>query len=419
MKKIIGIVFFCITMSAVNAQDLQVVNAFIAAGQYDKAKESLDKFFEKPSNANNPEAWYYRAFIYNAQTRAKGISTADANALNHKSVEALKKYKELDPKEKFTKEENNQTLYNQYFSFYQMALNSYNDKNYEQSFNNFKDALEVHDYIYVNKYDGPKDLKMSALDTDVVWNLAILGNELKRNDDVFVYYKKLVDAGLKDPKYLEAYEGVALYYKKNKDAANLNAYIEKGRQTFPNEQFWEDLDIQSNTEGLTGDPLFKKYEELIVRYPSSFYVYYYYGADLLHYVYSDDAKNVNVVGYKNKIPEMLKKALSINNTVDVNMMLANFYYNNSFDLSDSAQRVKGTKPADVAKRNDLMAQSKRSLEECLPYAEKAVDTYSKMDKLKTTEKNNYRLALDMLSEIWRVKGDPNKSKEYKDKKAAI
>jgi len=422
MKKIICIVFLLTGAWTLRAQDkdLEIAKTFMMANQFEKGKEALDKYMAaKPANANNPEAVYYKAFVYNAVSREATKTLAEASALNRESFSAMKQYMQLDQKAKYTTDEGNSTIYNQYYSFYDFAIKAYNAKTYDASYANFKDALDVHDYIYTHKLEGPKGLKFAAMDSDVVWNLAILGNELKKPDDVFGYYKRVVDADFKDPKYLEAYENVVLHYQKAKDQAMFDQYLEKGKATFPNESFWQEVDIQNATDGATGEALFKKYDDLAAKYPGSYTVWFYYGNDLNRFVYADENKAMDMTAYKAKVPELLKKAIAINSTGEANMLMANFYYNNSFDLGDAASKIKGTKPDEVKKKTDLMNASKKALDDCLPYAMAAVDLYSKQPKLKGAEKTNYRLAYDMLIEIWRVKGDPKKSAEFKAKKEAI
>jgi len=422
MKKIICIVFLMSGAWTLKAQDkdLIIAETFLQANQFEKGKQAVDNFIAaKPANANNAEAIYYKAFAYNAVSRDATKALEEAIALNKESFSAIKKYKELDPKEKFTKEESYNTVYNQYYTFYDFAIKAYNGKKYDVSFNTFKDALDVHDYIYSNKMTGPKALNFSALDTDVVWNLAILANELKKPDEAANYYKKIIEAGLKNEKYLEAYEQVVVHYQKAKDVAHFNEYLEKGKSAFPNESFWIDIDIQNAVDGATGEALFKKYDELAAKYPTNYTVWFYYGNDLNKFVYADENKGIDMAAYKLKIPELFKKALAINSTAEANMLMANFYYNNSFDLGDAASKIKGTKPEDGKKRTELVNASKKALDDCLPYAMAAVDLYAKQAKLKGTEKTNYRLAYDMLAEIYRVKGDLKKSEEFKAKKAAI
>ena len=418
MKKIICIVFLISVVAVLKAQDIDpATKAYIYANQFKQGKEGVDKFLAK--NANSAEGWYYKAYVYNALARDNAKTIDEGNASNRESFEAIKKYRVLDPKEKLTKEESNGTIYNIYYSFYDFAIKAYNAKNYDVSFKNFKDALDAHDYIYVNKLLGPKGLSFSALDTDVVWNLAVLGDELKDSVSVNGYYKSLIDADLKGDKYLVAYEQLVLRYQRAKEQALFEQYLQKGKSNFPDDPFFEQIDIQNAIGGLSGPALFKKYDELASKYPNSYVVWLQYGDDLNKYVYADENKNLNVSAYKTKVPETLKKAIAIKSTPEANMLLANFYYNNSFDLSDASSKIKGTKPDDVKKRTDLLNASKKSLDDCLPWAMAAVDLYSKQPKLKGTEKTNYRLAYDMLAEIYRVKGDPKKSAEFKAKKDAI
>ena len=106
-------------------------------------------------------------------------------------------------------------------------------------------------------------------------------------------------------------------------------------------------------------------------------------------------------------------------TCDNNFLMANYLYNNSFDLNDLAKNIKGVKPEDVKKKTELNNSAKKSQEDCLPYALKAVELFEKLPKLKGNEKTNYKQTIEMLSELYRVKGDAKKSTEYKAKKEAV
>ncbi len=419
MKKIIFVIFLLSGWAIGQAQDLDMTKAYIVAGQYAKGKDGIDKFLSKAGNETNAEAWYYKAYLYNALSRDTSKTNAEMGALNTESFEALKKYKQLDAKGKLTKEESNGTIYNVYYAFYDFGLKAYNAKNAEGAYSQFKSALGVHDYIFSNSLDGPKGLKFSALDTDLVWNLAIIGNQLKRDNETVDYYKKIVEVNLNDPKYLQAYESIVFYYKEAKDQAAFKTYLEKGKANYPKESFWEAIDIEFAVQGLTGDALFKKYDELAALYPNSYVVLFNYGIELNKYVYADENKSLDLGAYKARIPELFKKALAINNTVESNIMLSSFYYNNYFDVNEAVGKIKGTKPEDNKKRAELANAAKKSMEDCQPYALASTDLFSKMPKLKTTEKNSYRQAYDMLVEVARVKGDTQKMAEYKAKKDAI
>ena len=137
------------------------------------------------------------------------------------------------------------------------------------------------------------------------------------------------------------------------------------------------------------------------------------------YIYAEDTKPEAVPAAKARFAEVLKKAIALKSNAEDNFLMANFLYNNSFDLSDESKKVKGVKPEDVKKRNELTNAAKKSMEDCIPYATAAADFYEKMPKLKAAEKANFKQCYDMLSEIYRVKNDAKRSADFKAKKDAI
>ena len=420
MKKIYLLVILLVAgLSIIKAQSLEDIRKFILLRQYQKGKDEVDKFLNNSSNATKAEAWYYKAFVYNILSRDSNMSVLQSGNLNQESFIALKKYKELDPKEPLTKEENNATLFNVYYAYYDQALKAYNGKDYAQSFTSFSNALNVHDYIAGNNVIGDKSTKFSALDTNVVFNLIIIGNELKKNDELVPFYKRLADANVNDTKYVEVYEGIVMYYKKTRNQAAFAEYLEKGKKYYPKDTFWEDIEIENAVEGLEKEQLFKKYDEMLVKYPNNFALLFNYGNELNRYVYSDETKTGDINTFKAKIPDLFKKAIAINSTIDANMLLASFFYNNSYDLTEESKKIKGTKPEDVKKRTELVNASKNNLMMCIPVAEEAVKLFAAKPKLKGSEKINYKLALDMLSTIYKINGDQKKSDEYGKKKADV
>ncbi len=419
MKKIYLVISLLMGVSMVKAQDMDDIRKYIILKQYAKSREELDKYLNNPSNAAKPDGWYYKAFVYSVLARDAAQPMTQSNMLNQEAFKAIKKYRELDPKEKLTKEEENATLFNIYYSFYDLGVKTYNSKNYDQSFTNFSNTLEVHDYIFGNSLVGGKTTRFSSLDTDVVFNLIVLANELKKTDELVPLYKKMVDANLTDEKYLEAYEGIVMHYKKIKDQASFDEYLAKGKKNFPKDEFWEAIDIEYATDGLAKEDLFKKYDELIARYPGSYVLFYNYAFELNKYVYSDDPKTGDLSALKLKIADLFTKAIAIKSTVDANMLLANFYYNNSYDLTEEAKKIKGTKPDEVKKKQDLNNASKVNLNLSIVPAEEAVRLFAAMPKLKGSDKVNYKQALDILSTVYKINGNAKKSEEYDKKKLEV
>jgi len=223
MKKYVFVIMLVFGSLYVSSQELPAdIRFMIEAKQFDKAKEGINKFIADPKNAANTTAWYYKAYVYSALARDPKKTVAEAKSLNDEAFVALKKYTEIDTKATLTKEENNSTLFNIYFSYYDLGVKLYTEKNFSESYNLFRNSLDVHDYGVAKNLNGPGTLKFAVHDTDLVWNLAVLANELKKKDDAMIYYKKIADADLKDEKYVTAYEEMIVKYKNEKNAELFN-----------------------------------------------------------------------------------------------------------------------------------------------------------------------------------------------------
>ena len=420
MKSKILVLMLMLVGLVSQAQDLDNIKLMLQLQQFDKAKPEIDKYLGSEKNAAKAPGWYYKAYIYGNLSRAAGKTPEEVKNLSQGTFEALKKYWELDPKAPLTTEENNSTIYNLYYGLYDQGVKMYNAKDYTTSCDFFKQTLTVHDYVYGRGLNGPNGLKFSAHDTDIVWNLAVLSNELKRPDDVLVYYKRIADADLGDEKYAEVYDELVKKYRKEGNKEMFMKYVTQAKKHYPTDPYWEAIEIEYAVKGLTDETLFKAYDQLILEHPNNYMVHFNYAYELTKYIYSDSLpKGKDVSVWKKKIPELFKKAISINSTIDANMMLSNFYYNTSFDILDEANKIKGTKPDDVKKKADLQAQSKATIAEAIPFGEKAVELFSKLTTYKMSEKINFKQVLDVLITAYKQKADAKKVEEYTKKKAEV
>jgi len=399
-----------VTMS----QDIKEVEKYALLGQTQKAKEAVDKHLAVPKNAQKPEGWYYKGFIYNQLSKDSTKSPAEIKELKLTAYDAIKKYRELDPKAELLANQNNATLYDLYVGFYSdLGVKAYQAKDPAGAYENFSKGLEIHDYIASNNLVGNNGFKFSALDTTLTLYTAIAANEAKKPDEAAKYYQKIVDANISDPLYIDAYQTLADRYKTSKDKAAFADIIAKGKKLYPaNSEYWNALEVEEATEGIKAPEIFSKYEELMAKNPDNYTLPYNYSVEMYRYIYSDSAKNLNTDEYKAKLPEVLKKAIKIKNTSEANFLLANFLYNNSIDISEDARKIKGTKPDDVKKKKELQAQSDASMNEAIPYAEAVVALYPAIAKPKTSEKINYKQALVILKNIYETKKDVAKTTNY-------
>lgn len=403
-----------------NSQDLTKVKLFADLRQFDKAKTEVDAYLSNEKNAAKAEGWYYKAYIYNNLGRAEKKTIDESKTLFQNAYDAIKKYATLDPKVPLTTEEKNSTVFNIYYGFYDLGIKTYNDKNYPESYDFFKKTLDVHDYAYNNNLTGVDGFKFSLHDTDIVWNLAILANELKLKDDATAYYKKIADADLSDEKYVVVYDDLVLKYKREKNAELFEKYLAAAKKYYPVDKlYWETQEIDFLTKDLEGEPLLNKYDELTKRLPDNYMVFYNYALEIDKFLSSDDSKGKDAAVYKQKIEELFKKAITINSTIEANLQLANIYYSKSYDIQDQIARIKGTKTEEVKFKNELTAKYKAIVASSIPYAEEAVKLLEALKEYKFSDKANFKLALEILAKANKTNGNVAKAAEYEKKKEAV
>ncbi len=417
MKKFSLLALLAISVNIVAAQDIDEIKKYAILNQTEKAKDAVDKFLAVEKNAKKPEGWFYKGFIYNQASKDTSKTIEQSGALKAQAFDALKKYREIDPKAELLKEQNNSPLFDLYVGYSSdLGVKAYTNKNIAGAFDNFKQALEVHDYIVANSLTGANGFKFSALDTTLTLYAAITAGELKKADDAAVFYKKITDANAADAQYIDAYQVLAEYYKTKKDKAAFADILAKGRKFFPkNEEYWMALEIEDAIDGVAKPAVFQKYDELMVKHPDNYTLPYNYSVELYHYIYSDEAKNINTNEYKSKLVETAKKAIAIKSSLEANFLLANFLYNNAIDIADDGRKIKGTKPDDIKKKKALEAESIKSMNDAVPFAEAVETIFAGLAKPKSSEKVNYKQALVILKNIYEVKKDAVKMAAY-DKK---
>ncbi len=399
------------------AQDIEQIKTFALLGQTQKGKEAVDKFLAMEKNAKKPEGWFYKGYLYNLVSKDSAKTAAESSAMKAEAFEAFKKYRELDPKSPLLIEQNNSPLFDLYMGYStDIGVKAYNNKDLNGAFEGFRKALDVHDYIYANNLAGANGYKFTALDTTLTTYTAIAAFEAKRPDDGIVYYKKLADANVSDPQYLDVYQVLADQYRTRKDKAAFDEILAKGRKLYPtNEEYWMAIEIDNATQGVGKPAIFAKYDELLVSHPGNYVLSYNYGVELYQYIYSDSVKAADVSGYKTKLVEVMKSAAAAKSTVEANFLLANFLYNNSIDIADEGRKIKGVKPDDVKKKKELTAASTKSMDDAIPYAQAVEPAFAGLAKPRNSEKVNFKQSLVILKNIYEVKKDAVKVAEYEKK----
>jgi hypothetical protein len=417
MRKFIFTAFLAFLTVGLYAQKIDDVKDLIGKAQWDQAKEKIDAYLANEKNATKAEGWYYKGVIYNELAKdekyAASLGTLDGRM---EAFNAFKKYIELDPKTVMMTLEQNVRLFDIYNGYFDMGAKAFNSKNYADAYTYFKNASIVEDFVAGKGYEY-NNFKFPQMDTSLIQNIALSALLAKNEDDAAVYYRKLADAKIKSEGFLEIYQFLVEYYTKKNDMANRSKYLEIGRQLYPESPYWCEVELK----GLEDDKqkLFAKYDELISGSCKSYTLLYNYGAELFNYLYTQDKKPDDYLAQQTKLEDVLKAALALEGTPEANLLMARHMYNVIYDRQDAMAAIKGTKPEDVKKKNDLKAEMNAELEKMVPYAKAAAAAYEGRKDLKVGEKGSYKIATDLIIRYYDQKNDKVKVKEYQDKMKAI
>lgn len=398
------------------SQTLDQVVKQTQSKDYAGARATIDNHLAVPKNQSNPEAWYYKGWVYNALSY-NVIVPEEQMQLKLAAFDAFKKNQELDQKDIRMKLENHRSYLEIYFGLYDLGATFFNDKKYDSAFKAFTSALAVKDYILSKNY-AYTDAKLHKLDTALVMNSAISAMQSKKEDVALQYYKTLADASVSEPTYEEVYQFLAEYYLKKKDDASLKAILDKAKRLYPKSEYWADVEMRQVSEAGDKDAVFAKYESMLAENPDNFALAYNYGVELFNSIYGRDAKPGDNSAAKAKLTEVLKKAIAIDKGNDATILMTNHLFNMASDLSIEASKISGSKPEDVKKKKDLNAATAKAMDEFIPYGESSIAWFSKQSSLDPVQKANYRIVLGYMSDVYNFKKDPKKAAEYEKMKAA-
>jgi len=412
MKKLFLLAVLAGSAVFVKAQDIDEIRNLVILGQVTKAKESIDKYLSSEKNAKKPEGWFWKAYIINQLSKDSLKTVPESSAMKMEAFDLFKKYRQMDPKATLLSEENNSPIYDLYLHFGSvLAIKAYQAKDFDVSYDNFKKALEVHDYSVANNLVFNDGYKFPELDTMFIQYAAIAAGDAKKKDEAFIYHKKLVDAGISGDNYQDSYNFLVDYYRQKKDKVSFIDILEKGKKAYPKDSaYWIALEIESVVEGLEKPAVFAKYDELLEKYPLNYALAYNYSVELFNYTNEDSIPDASL--YETKLLEVLKKAIKIESSFDANYLITNAFYRTYFNLSEKAAKIKGPKPENLKTKKILLADATKMIDEAIPFGEEALKKFTTLNSPKATDKVYRKRVLTILKNIYEIKKDIQKTSYY-------
>jgi hypothetical protein len=402
--------------SSLFAQTIEDIEKQLAIGALDKAKEQVDGFLAKEKNQTKADGWWYKGVVYNEMAKSDKYKSLVPDG-RMDAFNAFKKYYELDPKAVRGTLEQHVRLFDIYNQYFDMGVKGFNDSRFEDAYNSFKNAHTVELYIAGKGWEY-NNFKFAAFDTTLIQNIALSALKANKNDDAAVYYQKIADQKIAGEDFVGVYDWLVKYYDKKGDNANKEKYFQLAKQLFPNVAWYEE-------ELKTVDPkdkkaLFAKYEELMPKYSKEYFLHYNYAVELFNYADISDPRPADYKVMQTKLEEILKKAIDLDKTKpDANFLMAVHYYNMIYDIQDEGKAIKTNTAADQKKKADINARAKDAADKMIPYAMAAIDNYAAKEKLKASEKGNYKKLIGYVADAYEVRGEKAKGEEFRKKADTI
>jgi len=150
------------------AKNWKTITKLENGGKHKDAKAGIDKFLSDPKNANEAAAYFYKGKIYNAVSKDSTITPEESMKLKTDAFDAFKKYQQMDAKEVNFILENHGSYFDLYNGYFDIAAQTiFKDTNFSASFEGFKNALAVEDYVKSKNYDYG-GFKFPSLDTSLI-----------------------------------------------------------------------------------------------------------------------------------------------------------------------------------------------------------------------------------------------------------
>lgn len=410
MRKLIFSAFMVAASISLYAQNLEDVQEKISKGKYGEAQEKIDKILSESKGQKNANAWYNKAIIY---YNLSLDSTRTDKDYRGEAYAALKKYYEMDTKNVMGALEQNARLFQLYDGFYNAGIRAFNNKDFQTSYANFREALSVEDYINAKGFTYP-GVNLPKFDTSLVTNAAAAASKANMQDTAMAYYKRIADARINDEKYIEVYQLLVDYYGKKGDEANKQKYLALGKELYPTSDYWFEMELTPLREDKP--KLFAKYAQLAAANPSSYYLNYNYAVELFNYLYAAGGNSpADAATYAPLVEGAIEGAIKANTTPDAQLLMVRYLSEQIYRLEDSTRALKGTSPDVVKKKQAMVSRTNALWDKMAPYAEAAFNGYAGKSELKGYEKGNLKFVSNVLIDYYNMKKQADKAKSVQDK----
>jgi len=415
MKRLLLSLFLMSVFTGLFAQSVDKAKDLLKANKLVEAKDEIDKVLLTDKYQKNAEAWYMKVKIYNAIGSSETLKATYPDALIQ-SLDALKKYSQYDDKKQLLLIADGYKPINQiYQGLFQEGAAFYNAQKYEPALADFRGAIDA--IGFMNKQGWIKQ----NMDTTSTLYAGISAEKSNKRDDAVVYYKVIADSGIvkiSGNDMSEIYKWLADYYTRKGDKENSVKYVALGRSKFPNDLYYDEMQLEALRKDGPKDSLFAKYDEITRQRPDSSVYFFNYGLELYQYATdtSSGKRVANTDALIVKAQEELSASLKLNpNYPQASLVKGQISYNQAVEFQTLGRPKGNTNADELKKRQDFRALAVKRFDEAIPYLEKVDQVLGGQAKLKKADKVTLRDSYDMLITIYESKKDKAKVDAWTDK----
>ncbi|MBX2922237.1 MAG: hypothetical protein KF746_08605 [Chitinophagaceae bacterium] len=399
---------------SLSAQNLNKVKDMLKNNELDKAKDGIEQLLTNPKQQKNAEVWFTKAKIYGAIAASDQFKTLVPDG-RVDAFEAIKKAVEIDKNQTTTylTLDNYKPVYDLYSGYFDLGAAQFNTEKYADALESFQKAGTVSKYIFSQGWG------LSELDTLATYYTALAAMNAKNDDAALAAFQKLANANIAAaPEHVTIYRYLAKYYLDKKDIPNMQKYIKQGTGFYPKDDYLPLVEFDYLRNQGDKKAIYAKYEELIKSNPENFEMIVDYANELFNETHVSDVKD-RPADYNERIEKiegLYKQALALKpDALEANLNLAKHYFNQALFIEEDANKIKGAKPEDVKKKDELKAQVVALCDKAIPPFEIVFNTLDQKDKLKLAEKSEYKSACNNLAYCYDRKKDKAKSDFYQKK----
>lgn len=355
MKKVMMMLAIVLATTSLFGQTKERTSAFMfnKNGQYDKAREAIDKAILNEKTMNDAKTWMYRGIIYLNIVFSDQFAGLDPQALE-KSLESFQKALELDPQDKMKQAEDIipriDAIGQQYFAkgvdHFNAATGSGSKDEFKLAAGDFHKSFEV---AQLNK----------KVDTLALLNAGLASLRGEHFDEALNYYTQLKGLCFNEP---DLYRSLAAVYRGMHDQDKMLNALAQGRELYPNDPGLILEEINAYLSMGQGAKVVDELIKLTESDPTNYSIFFVLGT-----IYGDDTKPE--LYDLEKAVHYYKKAIELSpEYYDVIYNLGALYINESNKLQVKANDL----PLTETKEYDKLTEDANVLiKEALPYLEKS------------------------------------------------